>query len=43
VKEVLVLVDPQKPNVEIPRGPAVEAAAQSFVLPLTLAHVRQLR
>jgi putative ABC transport system substrate-binding protein len=39
VKEVLVLVDPQNPTWKF-HVPAVEAAAQSFVLPLTLAHVR---
>jgi ABC-type uncharacterized transport system substrate-binding protein len=38
VKEVLALVDPQNPTWRF-HLPAIEAAAQSFALPLTAAHV----
>jgi putative ABC transport system substrate-binding protein len=38
VKEVLVLVDPQNPTWKF-HVPAIEAAAQSFAVPLTAVHV----
>jgi putative tryptophan/tyrosine transport system substrate-binding protein len=39
VKEVLVLVDPQNPTWKF-HVPAIEAAGQSFAVPVTAAHVR---